>query len=57
VNDVEHNAYGDNFQILWSNHEITKTNETELLQQCEEDVDEVDVVLEESFDDLMLPSG
>ena len=42
-----HDVYDNNFQLLWSNHEITETNETELLQHCEEDLDELDVVLEE----------
>jgi hypothetical protein len=49
----KHDVYG-NFQQLWSNHEITETNETELSQQHEEDLDELDFVLEEAFEDLML---
>jgi hypothetical protein len=50
----KHDVCGNNFQLLWSNHEITETHKTELLQQCEEDLDELDVVLEEAFEDLML---
>ncbi len=52
----KHDVNGKNFQILWSNCEITETNKTELLQQCEEDFDELDVVLEEAFEDIILPS-
>ncbi len=48
-----HDEYGNNIQLLWSNHEITENNETELSQH-EEDLDELDVVLEEAFEDLML---
>ncbi len=48
-------TYGNNFQRLWSNHEIAKNNETEL-SQCKEYLDELDVVLEEAFEDLKLTS-
>jgi hypothetical protein len=44
-----------NFQILWSNHEVTGNNETQFSQH-EEDLDELDDVLEEAFEDLMLTS-
>jgi hypothetical protein len=47
-------VYGNNFQLLWSNHEITETNETELVQQFEKDLDEPDVLLE--FEDLIIHS-
>jgi hypothetical protein len=52
----KHDVYGSNFQLLWCNREIIETNETEVLQQCEEDLDELDVVLDEEFDDMVLPS-
>jgi hypothetical protein len=52
----KHDVYGSNFQLLRSNHEIAETNETELLQQCEEDLNELDVVLDEGYEDLMLNS-
>ena len=51
----KHDVYGNDFQLLWSNHEITEDNETELSQH-EGDLDELDVVLEEAFEDLMLTS-
>jgi hypothetical protein len=50
----KHDVYGSSFQLLWSNHEITETNKTELLQQHEEDLDELDVVLDYTFEDLMI---
>jgi hypothetical protein len=43
----KHDAYGNNFQLLWY--------ETELSQH-EGDLDELDVVLEVAFEDLMLTS-
>jgi hypothetical protein len=52
----KHDLYGSSFQLLWSNHEITETNEIELLQQCEEDLVELDFVLDEAFEDLTLTS-
>jgi hypothetical protein len=36
----KHDVYGSSFQLLWSTHEITETNETEVLQQHEEDLDD-----------------
>jgi hypothetical protein len=51
----KHDVYGNDFQLLWSNCEITEDNETELSQH-EGDLDELDVVLEEAFEDLMLTS-
>jgi hypothetical protein len=50
----KHDVYGSSFQLLWSNHEITETNETELLQQHEEDLDELDVVLDYTFEYLTI---
>jgi hypothetical protein len=52
-----HDVYSNSFQLLWSNHEISDTNKTELLQQHEEDLDEIDVVLEEAVEDLVLTSN
>jgi hypothetical protein len=51
----KHDVHGNNFQVLWSNHEITENNQTELSQH-EEDLDELGVVLEEAYEDLILPS-
>ncbi len=48
-------TYGNNFQLLQSNCEITENNEAEFSQH-EEDLDELDVVLEEAYEDLMLTS-
>jgi hypothetical protein len=50
-NDVD----GNNFQLLWPNHEIAENNET-VLSRCEEDLVVLDVVWEEAFEDLMLTS-
>ena len=46
--------YGSRFQLLWSNHEITETNKTGLLQQNEEDFDELDAVLDDAFEELSI---
>jgi hypothetical protein len=51
-----HDVYGSNFQLLWCNREIIETNETKVLQQCEEDLDELDGVLDKEFEDMVLPS-
>jgi hypothetical protein len=45
--------YGNNFQLLWSNYDITETEERNLSHQCEEDLDELHVVCKEEFADVL----
>ncbi len=52
--DAPKSSYAAAEQLLWSNREITETNETELFQENEEDFDELDVVLDDAFEDLSI---